>query len=154
MRLSIRLRETSQNILSVNYNYPLAAAIYKLLRFGSEEFAEFLHEIGYKNAGKTYKLFSFALRFDRFKIINEKIKLTEPTVNLIISSPLIDDFIQNFVVGTFEQQKIELFGSGIKSTFVIEQVESLLDALKSLSASMGFNRTIIELKFLAYKYFC
>ena len=125
MRVLLKLREINNRRLAINYNYPLSSAIYKLLRFGSKEFAEFLHEIGYKHSSKTYKLFSFALRFDRFKIINQNIKLIEPTVNLVISSPLIDDFIQNFVIGTFEQQRIELFESGVKSIFQIEQVESL-----------------------------
>ncbi len=125
MRLRLLLRHIGAQNLTANYNYPLSAAIYSLLKFGSPEFSSFLHDIGYRMNGKTYKLFSFALRFDRFKIVNQNIKLIEPTVNLIITSPLIEDFIQNFVIGTFEQQRIELFESGVKSIFEIEQVESL-----------------------------
>jgi len=125
MRVLLKIRTRSNSPLTINYNYALSAAIYKLLRFGSKDFAEFLHNIGYKNAGKTYKLFSFALRFDKFKIQNQTIHLIEPTASLIISSPLVEDFIQSFIIGTFEEQQIEIFGTGIKTIFTIEQIESL-----------------------------
>ncbi len=125
MRITIKLKCSPNSRLPINYNYALSAAIYKLLRFGSEDFAEFLHNIGFKNAGKTYKLFSFALRFNKFKIQNQTIHLLEPTAFLIITSPLIEEFIQNFIVGTFAQQKIEIISGEFKTVFYIEQIESL-----------------------------
>ncbi len=125
MRIKIKLKCSSNFKLSINYNYAFSAAIYKLLRFGSEEFAQFLHNTGYKHAGKTYKLFSFALRFDKFKIQNRLIRLLEPTASLIITSPLIEEFIQNFVSGTFQEQQIEISDNITKTIFSIEQIESL-----------------------------
>ncbi len=125
MRLLLKLKTVNKNQLTSNYYYPLAAAVYKLLRFGSKEFAEFLHSKGYKQTGKTYKLFSFALRFDKFRMQGQVINLLKPTANLIITSPLVKEFIQNFIIGSFEEQKIEIYGSGIKTVFEIEQVESL-----------------------------
>ena len=125
MRLKIKLKCSSTFHLPINYNHALSAAIYKLLRFGSKEFAEFLHNIGYKNAGKTYKLFSFALRFDKFKIQNQTIHLIAPTASLIITSPLVEEFMQNFVSGTFQEQHIEIYGSNTRTIFSIEQIESL-----------------------------
>ena len=125
MRLKVKLKCNSNFELPINYNYALSAAIYKLLRFGSENFAEFLHNLGYKNAGKTYKLFSFALRFNKFKIQNQTIHLIEPTASLIITSPLVEDFMQSFIMGTFEQQQIEIISGDFKTVFYVEQIESL-----------------------------
>ncbi len=125
MRLLLKLKTVNTNRITPNYYYPLAAAVYKLLRFGSKEFAEFLHSNGYKQTGKKYKLFSFALRLEKFRIENQIIKLLEPKASLVISSPLVKKFIKNFIIGTFEEQKIEIYGNGIKTIFKIEQVESL-----------------------------
>lgn len=126
MRLLLKLKiAPKEPFLSLNYNYPLSAAIYKLLKLGSAEFSEFLHSVGYKDSGKTYKLFTFALRFSKFQIINNSIKLLEPKAELFISSPLIDNFIKNFVIGTFTEQKIEIIADDIKTSFSIEQMESL-----------------------------
>ncbi len=125
VRLKISLCCAESSLLTLNYFYPLSAAVYNLLRFGSPEFSAFLHDIGYKFNGKSYKLFTFALRFEQFKIYNFSIKLLSPSAYLFISSPLVDDFIQNFVIGTFESQKIEISSNTSKTIFSIIQVESL-----------------------------
>lgn len=126
MRLKLTLKIVGNKQLPLNYNYPLSATIYKLLQFGSPAFSEFLHEIGFQEKGKSYKLFSFALRFNKIpEINNNRFYLKSENVSLFISSPLIDTFIQNFIIGTFENQFIEINYNNINSKFVIEQVESL-----------------------------
>jgi len=126
MRLRLTLKITGTKELPLNYNYPLSAAIYKLLQFGSAEFSEFLHEIGYQEKGKTYKLFSFALRFEKPpKISNNRFYLKSDKIFLIISSPLIESFIKNFVIGTFQNQVIEVVSENIKTILAVEQVETL-----------------------------
>lgn len=127
MRLKIRLNAFNSDRLPVNYNYPLSSAIYKLLRFGSPEFSEYLHDVGYKLEGKSYKLFTFALRFYQYQMAGKIIKLNSPRADLIVSSPLIDDFIRNFILGSFKSQVLELYGEGITSAFTIEQMEALPD---------------------------
>ncbi len=123
MRIKLSLFIKHPSILFLNYNYPLSAAIYNLLKLGSPEFASFLHDIGYKEAGKTYKLFSFALVFKKMRIRNSSIRLIDPSAYLYISTPLIEEFIKNFVIGTFHMQNIELHSGGIKTNFEIRQVE-------------------------------
>ena len=124
MRLKLTLQKADGSTLSPNYFYSLSSAIYKLLHLGSHEFASFLHDIGYKLNGRTYKLFCFAMRFDSIKIINGEIHMLEKGANLYITSPLIEEFIRNFIIGTFEEQKIEISDSRIKCTFIISQVQS------------------------------
>ena len=125
MRIQLLLNSLNSNEITANYFYPLSAAVYKLLRFGSPECSSFLHDIGYKLNGKSYKFFTFSLRFEKFRIYNDKINLLSPGATLFISSPLIDDFIQNFVMGTFESQKIEIASGKRKTEFNIMGVESL-----------------------------
>jgi len=86
----------------------LSSAIYSLLQFGSPEFSEFLHDSGFHIDGKKYKLFTFALRFEKIELKDNHLILKSPKIKLHISSPLIDTFIKNFVIGTFENKVIDL----------------------------------------------
>ncbi len=124
MRLKLLLKCVDK-YLTPNYNYPLSAAIYKMLKFGSPEFAEFLHDVGYVEKGKYYKLFCWALRLNRIKPQRDIFKLESPLATLIISSPLVDKFLKNVVLGAFNAQKLEIVYEGIRSTFEIQSIESL-----------------------------
>jgi CRISPR-associated endoribonuclease Cas6 len=125
MRLLIRLKAKNSERISFNYNYSLSAFIYKLLKLGSPEFAEFLHNQGFQIDGKSFKFFTFALKFESAVPYNGVLKLKSPNAFLIISSPLIDDFIKNFVIGTFENQAVELVAEGIRTEFRILTAEML-----------------------------
>jgi len=96
-----------------------------MLKFGSPEFAEFLHERGFSVDGKFYKLFSFGLEFDKARFERTEIKLLSPNVNLTVSSTMVDYFIQNFVMGAFQRQTIEIYSNGILSQLDVEMMESL-----------------------------
>jgi CRISPR-associated endoribonuclease Cas6 len=121
----LHLKTDGENRLTANYNYPLSAAIYKLLHFGSPEFSSFLHDSGYRLNSKTYKLFTFALILNDYKFKDGSVHLNSPLTDLIVSSPIVDEFINNLLIGTFEEQEIEIIGDGIKTVFKIESVESL-----------------------------
>lgn len=125
MRLLLKLRAKTSDKLSFNYNYSLSAAIYKLLNFGSPEFSSFLHDIGYESNNKYYKFFTFALQLEKTSFNKKYLILDSPNASLYISSPLVDDFIKNFVIGTFEKQSIEIYAEGIKTTFNIITTEIL-----------------------------
>lgn len=136
LRLKLYLVSEILAEISPNYQYPLSAAIYNLLRFGSPEFSSFLHDIGFKQNGRTYKLFCFALKFENMSIENGLLKMNTPNAYLYITTPLIDDFIKNFVIGTFENQKIELYSNYRINFFKIKQIELLPD--KPISESAAF----------------
>jgi len=126
MRLKLSL-STSDKLMPVNYYYYLSSAIYNLLQFGSPQFASFLHDIGFKFNGKPYKLFCFSLRFNNFLISGNRIKLLSNNAFLYISSPLVDQFITNIILGSFENNSVELADSNYKCRFFISSVESLPD---------------------------
>jgi len=122
MRLILHLNSINTNRITANYYYPLSAAIYKLLRFGSEEFSQFLHDLGYRINTKRYKLFTFSLKFGSFQSEGNFINLITPEAKLIISSPLDNKFIKNFISGSLQRKNIEIYGQGELSVFEIEQI--------------------------------
>ncbi len=125
MRLILTLKAKGSDTLTINYFYPLASAIYKLLQFGSPEFSEFLHSVGFVSNSRVYKLFTFALRFNRSTVVGSHLKLLEPEGQLYISSPLIDDFIKNFLIGTFTKKDIEIADYYNRACFSIQYAEYL-----------------------------
>ncbi len=62
MRLELDLvnEDSKQNVLPINYQYELSAAIYKIIHQGNPKFAKWLHDGGYSNGQKLFKLFSFS----------------------------------------------------------------------------------------------
>jgi len=124
LRINLKLI-TKDYYLPINYYYPLSAAIYKTLHFGSPEFSKFLHSIGYKSNNKTYKLFTFSLKFKYDKIEKDLFHLSSNELELAISSPIIDDFIRSVVIGCFKGGKIELLNKKIRLVLEIEQMEEI-----------------------------
>lgn len=124
MRLLLKLKSES-SLIPHNFNYPFSSAIYKFLQFGSAEFSEFLHHKGFSVNGKSYKLFTFSLRFNKPTFIKEGIQLKDRSCKLTISSPLVDDFVKNFVIGSFKNGQFEIWIRRDLYIFEIEQMESL-----------------------------
>lgn len=135
MRLKIDT-ETFQKRITCNYNYSFSSAIYKFLQIGSPEFAEFLHNKGFHHLHKNYKLFTFAVVFEKFRFSGNEIELLSPKVTIFISTPLIGDFIKNFVIGAFTQSSFQITSHYSTLDFKIEQIESLPDI--NFSDSMKF----------------
>jgi len=125
MRLKFKLNYRGANNLPINYNYFLSSSIYELLRFGKPEFSKFLHDKGYRLNNKSYKLFTFALLFEKFTIEEGSFKLLSPSLKLIVSSPLIEDFLKTMVISSFKKQIFELSIKSEKFIFDIQQIERL-----------------------------
>ena len=86
-----------------------------------------MHNHGYKTANRHFKLFTFALRLKKFSIVPDAFKLDRPQADLIISSPMIHPFFNNFLEGTFEHNTIEIANHQYKCCFKISSVEILPD---------------------------
>ena len=129
MRLKLSLIPLDANTaVPLNYNYPLSAAIYHLLAQASPEYASWLHNRGYQSRDDRFlKLFTFSkLDIPRVRIRGKALTAgNDRPWQLHISSPMEDEFVQNFVLGLFQQQNIEIGGVGAIGRFVIESVEAL-----------------------------
>ncbi|MGB3454028.1 MAG: CRISPR-associated endoribonuclease Cas6 [Moheibacter sp.] len=128
MRFKIILNSTTRNAnLPINYQYPLSAAIYRILAKGDTEYAQFLHEKGY---GKGFKLFSFSQLDLSFKIEGDRMKILSDEVTFQIAFHL-PEAMENFVKGLFKSEKIEIADKKSKVSFNVKSVESLPSSLQS-----------------------
>lgn len=128
MRIKLSLRPVNkQSKIPINYQYPLSAAIYKILRRASPEYAEFLHNRGYAApSGRLMKLFTFSkLWIPNARIARDFLTGANEPWRLQVGSPMLEEFVQNFVLGLFESAEITIAAGGNRTAFRIEQVETL-----------------------------
>ena len=129
MRIRLTLRpQEKECIIPINYQYPLSAAIYKILSGGSPDYSNWLHQHGYLTPeNKPIKLFVFSKLFIPNVRMRQNSLLAgnRPSCTLFVSSPMLKDFVQNFVIGLFATQKIEIGSKRVVGRFMIEQVETL-----------------------------
>lgn len=113
--------------IPVNYQYPLASAIYKILQNADAEYSAFLHETGY---GKGFKLFTFSDIKCPFKIDNDRLLLLSNKTEIIVCFQL-PKAAETFIKGLFMSQQIDIADRKSKTSFTVEQVESLASPLDS-----------------------
>lgn len=129
MRFKITLHtqpEVMGRELPINYQYPLHAAIYKILAQSDFGFSTWLHDNGYQlNKNKRFKLFTFSnLIVPKFVIDKERERLIvkSDTVTLFISFQP-EKSTQKFIQGLFQQQTIQIadYLSGVQ--FVVREIQ-------------------------------
>ncbi len=121
MRFLITITSDKNEIIPINYQYPLSAAIYKIINRASEEYAAFLHERGY---GKGFKLFCFSDLRGRFKIEGDRLVALSDTISFEISFHL-PQASQNFIKGLFMSQRVEIADRKTKAAFTVQTIEAL-----------------------------
>ncbi len=145
MRLSITLSNYHSAIqhtplkIPINYQYPLSAAIYRIIAKGDSQYANFLHEKGY---GKGFKFFTFSQINCPFKINADRLILLDNELNFQIAFHL-PQAAESFVKGLFQSEKIEIADKISRASFLVKSVESLPDSLQSYSDNEIIN---IQLK--------
>lgn len=129
MRLKLTLQPVQrETAVPINYQYPLSAAIYKILGRAAPEYAQWLHDHGYSgSAEKRMKLFSFSrLNIPGVRRVGKILIAGENRPwSLFVGSPMEEDFVQNFVLGLFEDQTLEIGGPGAVGRFQIAAVEAM-----------------------------
>ncbi|MDT0689728.1 CRISPR-associated endoribonuclease Cas6 [Salegentibacter sp. F188] len=113
--------------LPINYQYPLSAAIYKIIDQADKEYAEFLHREGY---GKGYKFFSFSDLKAKFRIHGDRMILQFPIVSFFINFHL-PEASQHFIKGLFQFRKISIADKNSKVDFEVKNIEALENPLKT-----------------------
>jgi len=125
MRLKFTLRSASKSI-NANFYYHLSSAIYDMLKMGSPEFSQFLHNKGYQlETGKNYKLFAFGVEFSKIKVVKDIFYFEDPTTTLYISSPKAEEFITTFVTGTLRKSIFKVGTIDRYTTFIIEEIAGM-----------------------------
>lgn len=130
MRFKIELYRIEGDKLPINYQYPLSAAIYKILAKGDADYAQFLHESGY---GKGYKFFTFSDLKLKFKLEGDRMQLLEDKLSFYVHFHL-PEASRNFVEGLFKSENIVIADKNSKVVFQVQSIISLDNPLKEFSS--------------------
>lgn len=132
MRLLLHLAgDRAGQTLPFNYQYPLSAAIYKIIERADADYAAFLHNEGYRQGGKSFKLFTFSDLRTPFKAQGDRMILTTKSASVEVCFYL-PQAAENFVRGLFLNRQLEISDRSSRVTFTIEQVETMDEGLTLL----------------------
>ncbi len=124
-KLTLSLLNRNQNVLPVNYQYELSAWIYKVINQSNPDFAAWLHDRGFTDDNKQFRLFTFSnLIVPRREIVKDRLIIKSENVELIIST-LPEETIQHFVSGVFRDREFSLGDTISKAGFKISSLEAL-----------------------------
>lgn len=122
--------------IPLNYQYPASALIYKILSKSGSEFSSWLHENGYSDDKRRFKLFTFSRLFvSRYLIEGAYMQILSDRVDWYISF-LPEKGTREFIQGLFSQQSFELGNRNARIHFRVANVEVL--AAPNFSESMTF----------------
>lgn len=97
--------------LPIHYNHMIQGFIYNNL--SNKDFREFLHEEGFKENNRRFKLFTFSRLIGKFEINKSKKTITFfDTFNLVVCS-IVDDFVNDFVKTCLLSEKLHLNNQNI-----------------------------------------
>lgn len=127
--------------IPINYQYPLSAAIYKIIAKGDGEYANFLHERGYGKKDKGFKLFTFSQLNVPFKIESDRLRLLSKEVQFQVAFHL-PQAMESFVKGLFQSEQIDIADKKSKVSFVVQSIESLPNPLQDYKDNEMINVTL------------
>lgn len=113
--------------MPINYQYPIQAAIYRILANSDAEFSEWLHKNGYQQEGKRFKLFTFSNLFIPKYIIDkerERLIVKSEHATLFISF-LPEKITQQFIRGLFLRQIIQVADHISGTQFVVREIQMM-----------------------------
>jgi CRISPR-associated endoribonuclease Cas6 len=151
--------ENNNNVLPLNYQYELSAWIYKILNYGNEEFAEWLHKEGYTNDYKNFKLFTFSnLIIPKYQIKGDRMLIDSRINELFVSFYPIES-LEYFVSGVFKNQQFTIGDKKSKAAFTVNNVEKLTEPdfnstmeFKALSPILISYKNTENKKYAEYKH--
>ncbi|NEW82880.1 MAG: CRISPR-associated endoribonuclease Cas6 [Mariniphaga sp.] len=124
-KLNLSLSNRNQNVLPVNYQYELSAWIYKVINQSDPDFAAWLHDKGFSDDKKQFRLFTFSnLNIRHREILGDRLIVKSDPVELIIST-LPEETIQHFVSGVFRDREFTLGDRISGAGFKIDSIEAL-----------------------------
>lgn len=85
MQLHIEHKLASELVLPINYNHILQSILYNALK-GDESFAKRIHEQGYQNKKRSYKMFQFSQLKGKYRVQQKKIIFMD-SVSFEVRSP-------------------------------------------------------------------
>ena len=127
MRFKLNLRVNKNiygNILPLSYQYELSACIYKTIAKSDSLYAEWLHDNGFSNHHKRFKMFVFSNLFPNCKALGDRMCILSDTMHLFLSF-LPEKSTEEFVKGIFLDNLLTLGDEKSKVQFQVENIEAL-----------------------------
>ena len=124
-KLTLLAKERSA-LLPFNYQYPFSSAIYKIIQRADKEFAAFLHDKGYGEGHKKFKLFTFSDIRTPFQKRGDRMQLLSGEAELVICFYL-PKAAEHFIQGLFMHQQLEVADHRSKVVFMVTGVESMAE---------------------------
>lgn len=111
--------------IPLNYQYAASALVYRILSNSGSDFANWLHENGYSDEKRRFKLFTFSrLYAQRYLIEGPYMKILSDKLYWYISF-LPEKGTQEFIQGLFNQRSFELGDRRARFSFRVENIEIL-----------------------------
>ncbi|TAE68702.1 MAG: CRISPR-associated endoribonuclease Cas6 [Bacteroidetes bacterium] len=111
--------------LSYNYQYELSGWIYKVLKNADEEYSDFLHNQGYINETKIFKLFSFShLHFQKFQKQEQGFRIESREISFQIGF-YMEKGTETFILGLFRDQIGSIGNKTFQMDFKVSNVEMI-----------------------------
>lgn len=125
MRIALTLIfASSEKVLPINYQYEFSAWVYKMIHFGNSDFASWLHNKGYGQNGKFFKLFTFSnIEAERYKVIEDRYKILSDDARLILTFH-VDEAVQHFITGLFQNNTFSIGDRKSRVDFEVKSVEA------------------------------
>lgn len=121
MRFKLIITAQRGNSIPINYQYPLSAAIYKILATGDAQYAEWLHQEGYAADSYNFKLFSYSRLRGTQGIENNALAVSSEPLELILSfwpHPAMEKFIR----GLFANSEIYIGNQATGTLFTVKEI--------------------------------
>jgi len=121
----MELTPSSKNVLPLNYQYELSSWIYHILNNGDPVFSEWLHNQGFTDSNKHFRLFTFSnLIISNRHIRDDRLIIGSRRMQMILSVLPVET-IKHFITGLFREQCFSLGDSITQISLLVSQVESL-----------------------------
>jgi len=128
MRFKINLGVNSNifgNRLPINYQYELSAWIYKIIAQGDEKYASWLHENGFSEKHRNFRLFVFSNLYSQgIKFKNDRLFFNSDKASFYLSL-LPEKSTEAFIKGIFKEQIFSLGDRISKVQFSVQQIEMI-----------------------------
>lgn len=117
----------ASKVLPINYQYELSSWIYKTIHFGDPKFAAWLHNHGYMDGKKQFRLFTFSkLYLEKYKIDGDRLELQSDKAILHISF-YTNETVEPFIIGLFQNQEFSIGDKISQVHFRVNCVEKLAE---------------------------
>jgi CRISPR-associated endoribonuclease Cas6 len=111
------------NRLPINYQYELSAWIYKVIAQGDEKYAEWLHENGFSEKHRNFRLFVFSNLYSQgIKFKNDRLFFCSDKASFHLSL-LPEKSTESFIKGIFKEQTFSIGDRISRVQFNVQQVE-------------------------------